>query len=306
MNSIPTVSRKMDKELKTKVNLRSKKYFWGIVFIIPAIIIFGLFLWFPIVKGIIYSFYQIDFVNGNRFVGLENYRDIFHDGDVLTSVKNTLYYIFLGVILGFWVPCFFAIIISELRRFQGAARIVAYLPNVLPAVVLYGLWRWLYDPIGPINAVLTKIGFHPIIFLSDEKWSMFSLVLMETWQQFGSAMLIYLAALLSVPKELYEAAEIDGASVWQRIIYITLPSIKNVLLLLFVLQLISTSQGYLSQLAILDGGPNNSTMTYVLLIVKYAFTQLNYGAASAMGVVMFLVLIGLVIINSRLSNRGEK
>jgi multiple sugar transport system permease protein len=212
----------------------------------------------------------------------------------------------MGVVVGFWVPIFFAIAVSELRKFQGVARVAAFLPNVIPVVVLYGLWNYLYDPdIGPINFFLGKLGIDPISFFSDEKWSMISIVFMETWQSFGGAMLIYLAAVMSIPRDWYEAAEIDGAGVWARIRHITLPSIKNLVLLMFILQLIATSQGFQAQIAILDGGPNNVTLTYALRIVKYAFLNQDYGTASAMGVLMFIVLGGLAVMQFKLFTKGE-
>lgn len=273
-----------------------KKHFWGYMFLLPAVVIFILFLWVPIAKGALYSFYNIDFVKGNTFVGLDNYIRVFHDPDVWTAVKNTLYYMLLTVIIGFWVPIVASIAISELRRFQGFARIAAYLPFVVPGVVLYGMWRWMYDPVGPINGLLGSFGIDPVSFISDSRWSMVAIVLMETWQQFGSAMLIYLAGVLSIPRDWYEAAEIDGAGVWNRIRYITLPSLRSLIILMFILQIIGTSQAYQSQLALLDGGPNNATLTYALLIVKYAFTRLDYGTATALGMLMFVVLslVGLL------------
>lgn len=269
---------------------RWKKHLWGYLFILPAIVIFILFLWVPIIKGAVYSFFTIDFVKGNTFVGFDNYARVLHDPDVWTAVKNTLYYMFLTVIIGFWVPIVASIAISELRFFQGFARIAAYLPFVVPGVVLYGMWRWMYDPVGPINGLLSGFGVEPVSFISDGRWSMISIVFMETWQQFGSAMLIYLAGVLSIPRDWYEAAEIDGAGVWNRIRYITIPSIRSLIVLMFILQIIGTSQAYQSQLALLDGGPNNTTLTYALLIVKYAFNQLDYGSATALGMLMFIVL----------------
>nr|WP_231891474.1 sugar ABC transporter permease [Paenibacillus swuensis] len=278
---------------------------WGYLFIVPAAVIFILFLWMPIIKGFVYSFYDVDFVQGNEFVGLDNYKTVFQDSEVPVAIRNALYYMMLGLVLGYWVPIVFAIAISELRKFQGFVRVAAYLPNVIPVVVLYGLWRWFYDPVGPINAVITGTGGESVSFMTDPSWSMLSLVIMETWQQFGSAMLLYLAAVLSIPRDWYEAAEMDGAGVWARIRYITLPSIKNLALLMLLLQLIGTSQGFQSQLAMLDGGPVNATLTYALLIVKYATTRLELGVASAMGVLMFLVLSVLAVLQFRLSNRRE-
>lgn len=284
---------------------RWKKNFWGYMFLVPAIVIFILFMWVPIFKGFMYSFYTVDFVKGNTFVGLDNYSRAISDPDVRIAVKNTLYYMVLCLVIGFWVPIAFAVAISELRKFGGMVRVAAYLPFVLPAVVLYGLWRWLYDPVGPINALLGTMGADPIPFLTDSRWSMISLVFMETWQQFGSGMLIYLAAVLSIPRDWYEAAEIDGAGVWARIRHITLPSLRNLIVLMLILQIIATSQGYQSQLALLDGGPNNTTLTYALLIVKYAFTRLDYGTATALGMLMFVVLGGLGILQFRLNKEDN-
>lgn len=285
--------------------LLAKKHSSGLLFLLPAFVIFILFLWVPIVKGFVYSFYHIDFVKGDTFVGFDNYATVFSDPDVWIATKNTFYYMFLCLVIGFWVPILFAIAISELRRFQGFVRVAAYLPNVVPIVVLYGLWRWFYDPVGPINGAFTQMGLDTISFMTDKSWSMISIVIMETWQSFGSAMLIYLAAVLSIPRDWYEAAEIDGAGVWNRIRHITLPSIRNLIVLLLILQLIGTSQGYQSQLAMLDGGPNRATLTYALYIVKNAFTQLDYGVASALGVLMFLVLGALAMLQYKLQSRGE-
>ncbi|WP_430522313.1 carbohydrate ABC transporter permease [Paenibacillus brevis] len=278
-----------------------KKYMWGYLFLVPAIAIFIVFLWVPIIKGMVYSFYNIDFVNGNIFVGIDNYIKILNNPDLLLSVRNTLYYMLLTLIIGFWVPIAASIAISELKLFQGFARIAAYLPYVVPGVVLYGMWRWMYDPVGPINAVLGWFGADPTSFISDGRYSMIALVFMETWQQFGSAMLIYLAGVLSIPRDWYEAAEIDGAGVWSRIKYITLPSMRSLIVLMLILQLIGTSQAYQSQLAMLDGGPNKATLTYALLTVKYAFTQLDYGAGTALGVLMFVVLSVLGIVQFKLT-----
>ncbi|WP_068614342.1 carbohydrate ABC transporter permease [Paenibacillus tuaregi] len=300
----PEVTATYQKLTKPDYTARSgrwRKHLWGYAFLVPAIVVFTLFLWMPIFKGIVNSFFHIDYVKGSSFVGLDNYKQVLNDPDTWKAVKNTLYYMFLCLIIGFWVPIAASIAISELRKFQGFVRISAYLPYVMPGVVLYGVWRWMYDPVGPLNAVLSKFGTESISFISDSAWSMISLVVMETWQQFGSAMLIYLAAVLSIPRDWYEAAEIDGAGVWNRIRYITLPSMKGLIILMLILQVIGTSQAYQSQMALLDGGPNKATLTYALHIVKYAFTSQDYGAASALGVLMFIVLGILGIIQFKLN-----
>jgi multiple sugar transport system permease protein len=139
--------------------------------------------------------------------------------------------------------------------------------------------------------------------MTDTRWSMVSLVIMETWQQFGSATHNYMPALVGIPRDWYEAAEIDGASVWQRIRHITLPSVRGLVGLMLVMQLIATSQAFQSQLAMLDGGPNNATLTYGLHIIKEAQNRLDYGTASALGVLMFLALVFLAMLQYRFQGR---
>ncbi|SFL21119.1 multiple sugar transport system permease protein [Paenibacillus sp. 1_12] len=302
----------MDTELSarpTVVNMYARKkinrYLWGTLFVLPELILFFIFLWVPIFKGILYSFYSIDFVDGNQFIGLVNYLNIAHDDLLLTSIINTLYYMALGVVLGFWIPPLVAIAVTELKWFQGAARIIGYLPSAVPAIVLYGMWLWFFDAVGPINSLLDSLGITKVDFFSPHM-SMISIVLLETWQSFGAATLIYIAAIVSIPKDLYEAAEIDGASVWQRMRYITLPSIRTLMLLLLLLQLITTSQGFQAQLSMTDGGPNNATLTYLLWINHTAFRDLDFGKASAMGSLMFFVLILLSVLYNLLQRRGEK
>lgn len=279
-------------------------YMWGTLFVLPEIIVFILFLWIPIIKGVLFSFQEVDFVKGNVYVGLRNYIDITSSSDFYIAIKNTLYYMGLCVVIGFWVPAAVAIAVSELRRFQGLARVAGYMPSIIPAIVLYGMWVWFYDPIGPINAFLTGIGLPAADFFT-KGMSMISIVIMETWQNFGGAVLIYLASVVGIPKDLYEAAEIDGASVWQRIKFITLPHIRSLLLLMFLLQIINTSQSFQAQLAMTAGGPDNATLTYMLLMNRHAFTYLNFGRATAMGTMMFVVMMVLSFFYLKMQKRSE-
>jgi multiple sugar transport system permease protein len=289
---------------KPRVAMKTKGYLTGALFVLPAATVFYLFLWIPIYKGVSSSFYNIDFVSGNTFVGLDNYKEVLHNPDLYTAIRNTLEYMGLAALIGFWMPIAMAISVSELKRFQSFARIVGYLPSIIPAIVLYGMWQWFYDPVGPINTFLNFLGLPSFDFYSKEH-AMFSLIIIETWQNFGSATLIYIAGLASIPKDLYEAAELDGAGVWARIRYITLPSLKGLMLLLLVLQLIATSQSFQSQLLVFGGGPDNATLTYLLLTTREAFTFQNFGKASAMGVLMFAFLLLFTLVTLKLRRGGE-
>lgn len=299
-------ARIQEKQTGNPFMKKCRDYLWGILFLMPAIIVFCLFLWTPIAKGVVYSFMNVDFVSGSTFIGLTNYREVLSNSVLSTSVWNTIYYMLLCVMIGFWVPSIVSIAISELRWFQGAMRLIVYLPHIVPAVVLYGMWQWLYDPLGPANQILSWFGAHPFMWLTDKSMAMLSIVLAETWQGFGGATLIYLAGIVGIPKDLYEAAEIDGAGVLQRIRYITIPGIRHLYMLLFILQLISTSQGFMTHMALTGGGPNHATLTYMYQIINEAFTNLNYGRASAMGVLMFLVLTSLSIVLYYLQGRSKQ
>jgi multiple sugar transport system permease protein len=290
---------------KPGLRRKTRWYFWGLLFLIPEIVIFFIFLWVPIIKGILYSFYNVDFVDGNKFIGLQNYVDVLSNPIFYTSIKNTLYFMLLGVVCGFWVPIAMAIAVSELKWFKGPARIVGYLPSIIPAIVLYGMWTWFFDPVGPINSFLNSLGLESYDYSSKTN-APFSLIILETWQNFGSATLIYIAGLSTISKDLYEAAEIDGASVWNRIRYITLPSIKNLILLLLVIQLIATSQSFQSQLLMFGGGPDDATLTYLLLINREAFTFFNFGKASAMGTLMFVFLLVVSILTIKIRRGGDQ
>lgn len=279
-----------------KVRGKTRRYFWGIAFLIPEIVIFCIFLWKPIFMGMYYSLFEINFVKGNEFIGLQNYIDIFRDDTFLKAIGNTLWFILLGLLIGYWVPAVAAVAISELKWFKSTARLIVYLPNIVPAVALYGVWKWLYEPIGPLNTWLATFGLEPMQWLTDKSIAMFSIVLMNTWHHFGATALIYLAAVMSIPRDLYEAAEIDGAGVWQRIRHITFPSIRMIFVLMLIMQLISNSQSYEPQLAMTGGGPNEATTTYMLMVVDDAFKSFEFGKASAMGVILFVTLTALSIV----------
>ncbi|QJD84504.1 carbohydrate ABC transporter permease [Cohnella herbarum] len=296
----------LDSPIGKPVKPRRKPwYFWGLLFLVPEIVIFFIFLWMPIIKGVSYSFYNVDFVSGNAFVGWQNYDEVLSNPDFYTAIQNTLVYMGLALLIGFWVPIAMAIAVSELKWFQGPARVIGYLPSIIPAIVLYGMWQWFYDPVGPINSFLNFLGLPSFDFYSKEH-AVFSLIILETWQNFGSATLIYIAGLAAIPKDLYEASELDGAGVWARIRYVTLPSLKNLIVLLAVLQLIATSQAFQSQLLMFGGGPDNATLTYLLLTTREAFTFFNFGKASAMGVLMFVVLVIFSILTIKFRKGGDE
>ncbi len=263
----------------------------AIVFLLPLLVIFGVFSWFPIIRAFVMSVQETNLVSDPTFVGLANFARVLGDPLFGTAVSNTAYFALLALLFGFPVPIVLAVIMSEVRRGKGLYSALAYLPVVVPPVVSVLLWRFFFDasPNGVFNTILGWIGLGPLPWLQNATSAMPSIVIEATWAAAGGTVIIYLAALLSVPPELYDAAEVDGASIWQKIWNVTLPQLRGVLFVTLILQLIATAQLFTEPFLFTGGGPANSTMTVLLLIYHYAFQNSlggEYGMAAALSVML--------------------
>ena len=268
-----------------------------LVFLLPLLLIFGVFSWFPIIRSFVMSVQETNLVTITRFVGLDNFARVLADPLFGRAVANTAYFSLLALLIGFPIPLVLAVIMSEARRFKGLYSALAYLPVVVPPVVAVLLWRFFFDarPTGVFNSILGAVGMGPLPWLQDSGTAMPSIVLEATWAGAGATVIIYLAALLSVPPELYDAAEVDGASIRQKIWHVTLPHLRGVLLITLILQLIATAQLFTEPFLFTGGGPANATITVLLLIYHYAFQNSlggDYGMAAALSV-MLAVFLGL-------------
>ncbi|GAA3575018.1 sugar ABC transporter permease [Nonomuraea rosea] len=261
------------------------------LFLVPTVLVFGLFSWWPIIRSVVLGFQQTNLVEAATFAGLDNFRTLLADPLLGMAVRNTLLFTGLALLIGFPLPIFLAVLMSELRRGSGLMRVLVYLPVVVPPVVAVLMWKWFYDPdSGLFNQVLGLVGLGPYPWLQSTGMAMPSLVLEATWAGAGGAVLIYLAALSGVPTELYEAAELDGASVWRRLWHVTLPHLRPILLIMLLLQVINTFQVFTEPFVLTDGGPEDSTVTVLLLIYRYAFVGGDYGTAAALSVSLAVVL----------------
>jgi multiple sugar transport system permease protein len=262
-----------------------------LAFLLPLLIIFGLFSWFPIVRAFVMSVQETNLVSEPTFVGMENFARVLADPLFGTAVANTAYFSFLALIIGFPIPIVLAVIMSEARRGKGLLSGLAYLPVVVPPVVSVLLWRFFYDasPNGVFNTFLGWVGLGPLPWLQNATSAMPSIVIEATWAGAGATVIIYLAALLSVPPELYDAAEVDGASIRQKIWHVTLPQLRGVIFVMLILQLIATAQLFTEPFLFTGGGPANATTTVLLLIYRYAFQNSlggEYGMAAALSVML--------------------
>jgi multiple sugar transport system permease protein len=275
-------------------------------FLAAALVCFALFSWWPMLRGIMLSFQQDNLVTDPIWVGLDNYERVFDDPLFLTAWWNTFKFTGLALVFGYLVPFALAILLNELRHFKGYFRLAVYLPVMLPPIVSVLLWQYFYDPgAGLFNTVLSGLHLPTSAWTQDADTAMISLVLVSTWANMGSATIIYLAGLQNIPGELYEAAEIDGASLWQRLRYVTFPQMRFLLLVMLLLQVIATMQVFIEPYQ-LTGTTTPSTITVMILVYRYAFVvNQDFGLAAAMSVLLFIVLALFSAVYLRLT-RGQE
>src|SRR6478735_1574262 len=263
----------------------------ALIFMLPLLVVFGAFSWYPIVKTVLMAFQHTNLVEAPTWVGFDNFSAVIHDPQTPIAVRNTAYFALLALIFGYPIPLAAAVLMSEVRRRRGWYSVLAYLPVVIPPVVAVLLWKTFYDAssVGVFNTILGWVHLGPYPWLQSQSWAMPSLVLESTWANAGATVIIYLAALTAVSPELYEAASVDGAGVLRKVWHVTLPQIRGVLLLTMILQIIGTAQVFLEPFLFTSGGPNNSTLTVLLLIYNYAFANSlggDYGMAAALSLML--------------------
>src|ERR1700676_384711 len=269
-------------------------------FLIGAVLCFAFFSWYPMAREIIMSFQKTK-LGVTSWAGWQNYIRIFHDPTFWTAWRNTLEFTGLALVFGYAVPFFAAILLNELRHAQGYLRVLVYLPVMLPPASALLLFAYFYNPqYGLFDEILR------VLHLPVSQWvfqpgrgavrsAMVSVVIAATWMNMGAATLIYLAALQNIPGELYEAAELDGAGLVRKIRHITIPQTRLILSMLLMLQIVATMQMFVEAFILTNGGAgvNDNTLSVVNLIYQYAFAlsgASNYNSASALGVVLMLVL----------------
>jgi multiple sugar transport system permease protein len=264
----------------------------AVLFAIPVVLIFLYFSWGPVVRGLVLSLQKTNLVQPAKWVGWSNFEYVLSDPGLGQAALNTAYFALLALVIGFPVPIFLAVLINELRKHDGLYNALAYLPAIIPPVAAILLWKFFYDPSpeGMFNTMLGWVGLGPYPWLNSEAMAMPSIVLYATWAGAGSTAIIYIAALGSVQTELYEAAEIDGAGIWRRVWHITIPQLRGVILVMMLLQLIGTFQIFTEPFLFTGGGPNNATQTILLKIYNYAFINGDFGAATALSVLLAAAL----------------
>ncbi len=268
------------------------------IFLMPALILLGIFFFIPFFETIVYSFqdYSND-IYSPVFGTLANYKALYHSPIFIKSLFNTFYFLILTTPFLVIFPLFLAILINQKIRGKTLYKLIIYLPVVVSIVVVAIAFKWLYAPTGLLNYFFETFDIPGINWLSSPKVAMISVALVTIFKGIGYYMMIYLASLMSVPKELYEAAEIDGAGELQKHLTVTIPHLMPTIALVSTISAISALKVFVEIYVMTKGGPLDSTKTIVYYIYERAFENLDIGLASAACVVLLAVVMIFSMIN---------
>lgn len=288
-------------------NIRKRdliSYGKGMAFVSPWLIGFLAWTVYPILASLYYSFTRYDVLNPPRWIGFENFTELFlNDQKFRIVTSNTLYFVLIGVPVGVIVAFLLAILLNNELKLRPFFRTIFFLPSIVPAVATAMVWLWIYNPrYGLINSILANYGFTAIPWLSSPSLAKNSLIIIHAWAQ-GGAMVIFLAALQDVPRSLYDAALVDGANAWRRFWHITIPMCTPAILFVLLTSLINMFQYFTIGWLLTEGGPNLSTEFYGIYLYRNAFKFFKMGYASAQAWILFVLVVLFTIAIFRSSAR---
>jgi len=272
----------------------------------PAALHAVIWIGLPVIAAIWLSFTSYDVLTSPRFVGLRNFRDMLHDSVFKKAVGNTLIYAFFTVPVAMALGLLIALLLNAKIRGRVIFRTAIFLPQVTATIAVALVWLWIYEPrSGLFNTLLSGIGITGPAWLSSTRWAMPAVILVGIWQGIGLKMLIYLAALQNLPRELYEAAAVDGASRTRQFFSLTLPLLRPATFFVFVTSVIGAFQSFDQIYILTNGGPANATTMMTYEIYKSAFREFRMGYACAESLVLFVLLMLLTLTNRRLAGGGR-
>lgn len=290
--------KKKKMTMKEKIQLK-----WGYFFIAPAIIGLVCFNFGPMLFSLGISFTDWDVLTEKVFVGLKNYRELFKDPLVFQALKVTLYYTLLCVPLVTCIPLLIAVLLNTRVKGMSIFRTIFYVPSIVPVVASAAIWMYLYNPMyGLFNSIIRVFGGKTHNFIFDPQEVIPSLALMAVWAA-GNTVVIYLAGLQGISRELYEAAELDGAGGIRRFRHITIPLMTPIIFYNFVMAIINSMQTFTQSYIMTEGGPANASLFYSLLVYRTAFKQSRMGYSAAMSWVLFIITALLTLVVFKSSDR---
>lgn len=289
--------------MKMRRKRRDRQYV-GLLYVLPWIIGFAVFSAYPLLSSLYYSFTTYNIISKPVFVGMQNYVTAFtKDATFWPSVVATIKYV--GVSLPLRLIVSFLIALVVVRNFKGIGlfRTIYFIPSLLGgSIAICIAWEALFNANGAVNSLLTLLGVDPVMWLTDKRFAIYTLALLNIWQ-FGGSMIIFLAALKQVPADMYEVARIEGAPRLWTLFRVTLPMISPVVLFNILMEMIKTFQDFTSAFVITKGGPLYSTYLYAYKLYEEAFMNYKMGYASALSWIFFVALMLLTLLIFRLSNK---
>ena len=281
-----------------------KKISTGHFFILPYVVHFLLFLAFPLLFSFILIFHQWDILSPMKWIGLGNFEKLFHDALFFKSILNTGIFLLVHIPLQIFVALFLAEMLNQKIRFQGFFRSVFFLPVVVSGVVVSMLWSQVFaQDTGIINSLLSSLGFGRISWLTSPKMAMPSIAIVATWKNVGLYTVLFLVGLQSVPRSLYEAAEMDGAGHFKKFMSITLPMINPTLFMVVVLSTIGAFSLFIEPVILTGVGPMNSTLSAMLYIYKQGFSFYHMGYAATLGFFFACIVLMVVLVQRKTVER---
>jgi multiple sugar transport system permease protein len=276
------------------------------LFLAPTIVGIVVFTVVPIVGSVVLSLFHWNVIDDPSFAGAANYREVFGDSTVLVSFRNTLVFMVFAVALQLLIALVLALAVNGRMPMwlRSVFRSAFFFPLVLSAASISVVMKYLFNQdFGVVNWLLGTVGIAPVPWLTSENAAMATVVLVYVWQQFGFSFLLFVGGLNNIPKEIHEASSLDGATGLRKHLSITLPLLSPTLLVASVVGIINALQVFEQPYVLTNGGPGDSTRTVVMVIYESAFEQLRFGEASAVGVLLFVLIMAVTALQFRLSRR---
>lgn len=270
----------------------------------PNIIGFFMFMVFPILATLFYSFTEYDLIGSPTFVGLANYIELFNDKIIATTLTNTLMFTLITVPIGMAFSLLLAVFLDQKIAFKRFYRGAYFLPSITSMVAVSIVWQWIYNPeFGLLNYFLSFFGVKGITWLSSSSTSLVSIAIVSIWKGAGYNMMLFLAGLQGISNSYYEASELDGANKWQQFIHVTLPMLSPTTFFIFVMSIIGSFQVFDSVMLMTKGGPGRSSSVLVHYLYQNAFQYFSMGYACAIAYLLFFIVIIVTLFNMRFEKK---
>jgi multiple sugar transport system permease protein len=289
-----------------QIHHRQRIRLWGIGFVLPTLMFFAVFKYGPMLWAIGLSFNSYDMVSVPRFVGLENYRELASNPIFRETLINTFVYIAGSTALTTIIGLALALAINTGIPGARYCMTAMFLTNLMPIIAVCLVWRFLLHPYGLVNQILQPLGFGRIDWLTSSATAMPAIIMVTVWRFAPYFMVIFLAALLALPRDYYEAAELDGAGAIRRFVYITLPLLMPTVFFVVVVSALLCARIFLMPYLITGGGPGNATRVLSMLIYETGFSYFKMGQAAAISVVLFGIMMAFTALQIRLFARSEQ